>query len=536
MGPTVAHAQAPAWQTALAVGNTTAQVLATAADAVGNVYVTGCFTGTLSVPGTTLVSVGGTDGFVAKYNAQAGTFWAIRFGGTGADKGTALAVAGTSIYVAGTFDGTATVGGLTLTSAGGGDVAVLKLTDQGTAPVAVWAQSGGSPTGDEGWALAVSGSSVYVGGQVGGTSVFGNVAVPVTASLAAGFVAKLTDAGATATYAWVQTLGGPYYDGIYALAADGASVYAGGFFSYNMTLGGTTLTSAGLSDAVVVKLTDNGAAASTAWVRPAGGPGGDQVNALVAGGGTVYATGAFSATATFGGTSLVSAGSGDVFVAKLTDAGATATYTWAQQAGGPGPEQGYALVARAGSVYVAGTMSGNATFGSNTVAGAGGYDAFVTRVDDAGSSARFAWTQLAGGTGTDVASSVAVANGNLYVGGYAKLPASFGTLVLSGSSSQNGFLSALGPAALATAPGAALPAFALSPNPAHGTATVQLPAVPGATTATLTVLDALGRPVRTLSTPTNARAVLDLTGLAPGLYAVRVAAGSSTATRRLVVE
>ncbi|MFD2721202.1 T9SS type A sorting domain-containing protein [Hymenobacter monticola] len=73
----------------------------------------------------------------------------------------------------------------------------------------------------------------------------------------------------------------------------------------------------------------------------------------------------------------------------------------------------------------------------------------------------------------------------------------------------------------------------LFPNPAHGRATVQLPA--GAGPAALTVLDALGRPVRT-QIATASKADLDLTGLAPGLYAVRVQAGGTTATRRLVVE
>ncbi|MGY3089209.1 hypothetical protein ACVWYF_002249 [Hymenobacter sp. UYAg731] len=64
-----------------------------------------------------------------------------------------------------------------------------------------------------------------------------------------------------------------------------------------------------------------------------------------------------------------------------------------------------------------------------------------------------------------------------------------------------------------------------------------MPAIPGATaTATLTVLDALGRPVPTLIMPTNSKAALDLTGLAPGLYAVRVQAGGISVTRRLVVE
>jgi hypothetical protein len=74
---------------------------------------------------------------------------------------------------------------------------------------------------------------------------------------------------------------------------------------------------------------------------------------------------------------------------------------------------------------------------------------------------------------------------------------------------------------------------ALFPNPAHGRATVQ---VPGGASATLTVLDALGRALRTQAVAADAPAELDLTGLAPGLYTLRVVAGPHTTTRRLAVE
>ena len=79
-------------------------------------------------------------------------------------------------------------------------------------------------------------------------------------------------------------------------------------------------------------------------------------------------------------------------------------------------------------------------------------------------------------------------------------------------------------------------ATAFFPNPAHGRTTVHLPPIPGTTTATLTLLDALGRTLRTQTAATNARTELDLTGLPVGLYALRATAGSSTATRRLVLE
>ncbi|GAB3581251.1 fibronectin type III domain-containing protein [Hymenobacter daeguensis] len=80
----------------------------------------------------------------------------------------------------------------------------------------------------------------------------------------------------------------------------------------------------------------------------------------------------------------------------------------------------------------------------------------------------------------------------------------------------------------------------LFPNPAHHTASVVLPAVPGAARAQLTLLNALGQAVRTqavlLTRASETRVQLDLAGLAPGLYSVRVAAGGQSASQRLVVE
>ena len=78
--------------------------------------------------------------------------------------------------------------------------------------------------------------------------------------------------------------------------------------------------------------------------------------------------------------------------------------------------------------------------------------------------------------------------------------------------------------------------MALFPNPARTATPIQLPASPSATTATLTILDALGRTLRTQTAAPNARTGLDLTGRPVGLYAVRITAGSRSATRRLVVE
>ena len=103
--------------------------------------------------------------------------------------------------------------------------------------------------------------------------------------------------------------------------------------------------------------------------------------------GSVYVTGTFTGSITFGNTLLTSTGGDDVFVAKW-DLGARA-WTSAVSGGGPGDDssQGIAVVSVAGvaSVYVTGTASNPGIIIAGTALnGAGGRDVFVAKYTDAG--------------------------------------------------------------------------------------------------------------------------------------------------------
>jgi hypothetical protein len=76
------------------------------------------------------------------------------------------------------------------------------------------------------------------------------------------------------------------------------------------------------------------------------------------------------------------------------------------------------------------------------------------------------------------------------------------------------------------------------PNPASETVQLRLPGAATARTATVEVLDGLGRVVRQRPAVLSATdaAVLDLRGLPAGLYAVRVSTGSVAYTGRVVVQ
>jgi hypothetical protein len=544
LSTSAAYAQAPAWQMAVNSSvsfNSEAYVLGSAADASGNVYVVGAFSGTASFGGITLSSAGQQDGFVAKWSPVASDFvWAQRAGGAYDEVATAVAVSGTNVYVTGRFRSqSASFGAIVLSSAGTEDLFVAKLTDAGSTASFTWAQQVGGAQSEAGEALAVRGANVYVAGYYG-DATFGTTTLP-TASPANLFVAKLVDAGPTSAFVWAKGAGGSGFNGAHALAVSGPDVYVAGFFSRVATFGATTLTSAGSYDAVVAKLTDAGPTADFAWAQRAGGSGEDRARALATDGASVYVAGSFEGnTAGFGNTVLASAGQADAFVAKLTDAGATSSFGWVQRAGGPAADYAYALVNAGSRMCVVGEFaSATVAFGATTLATANGTDLFVSKLTDAGSTGGWDWAQRGGGPNHTLGRTVALApGGTIYVAGGVQPPANFGPWVVIGLAGTTvATLASLTDATLtATAPALTAASVAVFPNPAHARATVQLPAVPGAATATLTVLDALGRTLRTQTAPTNSKAALDLTGLAPGLYALRVQAGAATAVRRLVVE
>ena len=117
---------------------------------------------------------------------------------------------------------------------------------------------------------------------------------------------------------WVQTAGGIVNDLGYGIAVDASgNVYITGYFNDTATFGTTSKTSAGSADIFVAKYSNAG---SLQWVQTAGGTSYDLGNGItVDASSNVYITGYFNGTATFGATSKTSAGSADIFVARLQD-------------------------------------------------------------------------------------------------------------------------------------------------------------------------------------------------------------------------
>ena len=94
-------------------------------------------------------------------------------------------------------------------------------------------------------------------------------------------------------------------------------------------------------------------------------------------------------------------------------------------------------------------------------------------------------------------------------------------------------------AILATHAGLHAGEVSLFPNPSHDSFTVLVPAVTGASLVQVQVLNALGQVVRRLNAalPADGASLhVDTAGLAGGVYILRLSAGPTTLTKRVVLQ
>lgn len=105
-----------------------------ALDAIGNIFVCGEMFGTVNYGGLDLMSAGDFDGYIAKYDRIGVHQWSRRFGNTGPDGFTTLAVDSIgNVIVAGAFSGLVNFGGMDLTSHFGAKaVTIVKFSTVGT--------------------------------------------------------------------------------------------------------------------------------------------------------------------------------------------------------------------------------------------------------------------------------------------------------------------------------------------------------------------------------------------------------------------
>ncbi|MDX1420944.1 MAG: hypothetical protein R3181_13345, partial [Rubricoccaceae bacterium] len=362
-------------------------------------------------------------------HAQVVSLDAYSAGGPRSDVGEDVALDGAgNLYAAGSFEGTASFGALSLTAADDDpdndwqDVFVVKYDVGGTA---LWARRAGTGVFNdfaEGIAVGFDGS-VYVAGSFTGIATWDGGTNPdvtlTTRNDFDGFLAKYTTDG---DLAWVAQAGGPGQDtgrGV-AVTTSGEVYFAGDFEQTALFGTSTELTSAGSDDAFVAKYAADG---TLLWVRQGGGGEGDNAwNVATDLEGNAYAVGSFRGVGLWGGLPLQSRGLSDLFAVKYDPNG---TPQWVQQVGGSGSDFGRGIAVPLGpwGVFVTGSFENTILVGSDVLDSAGFSDVVIARLDPVTGAP--VWGVRGGGSGFDIGNDLALApivvgapSYELYTSGY----------------------------------------------------------------------------------------------------------------------
>ena len=388
-----------------------------AVDALGNVYTTGFFQGTVDFdPGTgisNLTSSGDEGIFVQKLDANGNFQWAKSLGGSSFSDNIGYSIAldtSNNVYITGEFNG---------------NVFVQKMDTNGNILWEIFLESSLICIG---FSIVVDTSgNVYTTGYFQGTVDFdpGTGISNLTAFGTRGiFVQKLDTNG---NFLWAKSFGGNGYSEGKSIALDiSGNVYTTGYFrgsgDFDPGSGISILTGGnGYDDVFVQKMDANG---NFLWAKSLAGDDHEGGSSIITDAyGNVYTTGYFEGIVDFdSGTSisnLTASGSRDVFVQKMD---ANGNFIWAKSFGGANLDGSTSIVIGAsGDLYLIGYFYGTVDFdpgtGINNLTSEGAGDVFVQKMDTNGNSI---WAKSFGGSNSDSGISIAVdTSENIYtVGGF----------------------------------------------------------------------------------------------------------------------
>ncbi|MFT3764369.1 MAG: hypothetical protein QM820_02430 [Minicystis sp.] len=363
-----------------------------AVDSKGNVVLAGQLLGTLNVDGQTVQSAGGADVLVVKLDAAGAVIWAKAFGGASSQSAWALATdSHDDVIVAGSFTGSLSFGGATLSNPGGGQDAFLtKLAADDGAHV--WSKSFSEPSGQPSSSQVINdiavdaADNILIVGSFDGSSDWGGLSFTSNGQLDI-ILAKYDASG---NHGWSASFGGPGFDVGTRVAADstGNAVMVG-YHGSTVYFGGSNIPppADGISLGVyVAKFGNTGTHQWSKSIAEVGIPlSNDGVSPAVVVGAMdrVIIAGAFTATADLGGGVLASTGGYDVYLGKLAPTG---EHEWSKTFGDGSDQWATAVCVdpKSGSVLLTGGAFGAVDFGTGTRTSTGGADAFLAKVPTSG--------------------------------------------------------------------------------------------------------------------------------------------------------
>lgn len=363
------------WQLAPGTTNSAEYFRDVAVDGEGNMYMVGSFQGTVnftlsSGSGYSLVSAGGYDIIIAKYNRAGGLLWVERGGGGHDDFGNSIAVhtdangVVDNIFTTGAADGNITFTGSadlimqSLAALAPGNALDIYTSIHTTAGVCVNLRYDGGPTTDQGQGIAVQQTTASSYNVIGGGYIENAAAFPPCGPMGTlgrdGYVCRYTYSSGTLTASPPYVLATSGSDQVTNTGIHpNGDVYAVGAYEGTLSLGAssvpTSLANSGLADAFVVRM--NSTASFVQNGNRLSSTGQDYGLSLTFDrNNNIYVCGYYSATTTAttldAGMSLgVSYGTRDYWVGRLSVTGTGIAFGALQKGGTVNDDRAYDIIA-----------------------------------------------------------------------------------------------------------------------------------------------------------------------------------------------
>ena len=349
--------------------------------------------------------------------------WADDPGGIGNDVGAAVVTdADGNAFVTGYYSGQCDFQGTFFFSNDGFQIFLAKYNPAGTL---LWVKKAGGSLSDQGIDLKIGNDGmIYLTGLFRGTATFESTTLTTNGNSDV-FLAKYDPAG---SLIWVKGFGGDGEDLPSRIEISNAGeILVSGTFKDKFRFNGQDHISLGYNDIFLSAWSPNGV---PLWVQYYGGPNDEYVTGLLSrpGTGSLWMSGYFYYDTQIGGTSLHSAGSSDVFLAKLDSVGGT---SWAIRSGGSLAEVASAsAIGKGEETWLAGYFLGTAQFGTIALTDTGYNDIFLAKFDAMGQCST---AIKMGGKSLDFGTALTPGDsGDVFLSGSFEETAKFGPFVKTG--------------------------------------------------------------------------------------------------------
>lgn len=458
---------------------------------------------------------------LAKYNSAGTLLWKKdATSGFACEALDACTDAAGNIYVAGSYTTSVTLGTTTLSNSGGEDAFVAKFDASGNV---LWACGAGGADNESAASVATDAwGNVYIAGRYSGHGLsLGSSSLPATTGWNT-FFAKYSSAGSVK---WARAISDGMVCGANAIATDnsGNILLAGEFSALTMDIGPITLTNTAFysSNIYLAKFDTSG---SVLWATSAGSDQNDNVSDIAVDPlGNSYIVGAFRGRNMFIGSMRLSSGPEDQFIRFAISYDASGEPRWAKAVQGDHCSDIVPTTAvdNAGNMYITGIYNYSFKFGSTTLTSRfEDWKVFVAKYSTTGAEQ---WAISVASEGEGSADGIAIDNtGRLYING-------FGTPGDPFSANVGLYVGRLGQVTGLAGPGTAGANISVYPNPSTDIVNVTMN---GKACDAVYVTDATGRAVKTVyDSPT-----IDMAGMVPGVYTLRILVGDQSYIHKMVKE